>query len=149
MKLASLGAVAAAVAFGAAIADRAGVPERGATTSYPPGCTVEVNGMSGSLPRAGVTIENRLGRPARAWLEPRYGLPRVDFGTIANGQSRWFAHALPAGRILLGASAGDGPVVRGVLQVANRGAGTCGRRYLWRIEEVSGPRVQARTARLK
>ena len=134
MKLASLGAITAAIALGVAIADRSGGPAPGMTTSYPPGCAVAVGGEGGLLPRAGVTIENRRAGPVHARIEPRHGLPRTDLGTIPGGESRWFAQALPAGRNMLDAAAGAGSAVRIVFHVANRGAGTCQRRYLWRIE---------------
>jgi hypothetical protein len=134
MKLATLGALTAAVGLGVLVADRPGAPGTAVTTSYPPGCAISVEGAGHYLPRAGLTIENRGAGPARAWLEPRHGLPRVDLGVVAGGESRWLAHALPAGRNMLTATAGEGRTVRSVLAVINRGVATCARRYLWRIE---------------
>ena len=70
----------------------------------------------------------------RAWLEPRDGLKRAEFGTIGTGETRLLAHTLPAGRNLLQAADERGAVLRAVLTVANHGTATCKRRYLWRIE---------------
>jgi len=134
MRLASLGVLTAAIGLGVSIADRSGGPTPGMTTSYPPGCAVAVGGEGRLLPRAGATIENRRAGPVRARIEPRYGLPRTDLGIVAAGESIFVAQMVPAGRNLLKATDREGRVTRSVLQVANRGAGTCRRRYLWRIE---------------
>jgi hypothetical protein len=134
MKLASLSALTAAIGLGLSIADRSGGPTPNMTTSYPPGCAVAVGGEDRLLPRAGLMIENRRASPVRAWIEPRYGLPRADLGIVAAGESMFVAQTIPAGRNLLQATDLEGRVTRTVMQVANRGAGTCRRRYLWRIE---------------
>ena len=64
---------------------------------------------------------------------PRYAAA-TTFGTIGIGETRLFAHTLPAGRNLLQAAGERGAVVRAALTVANHGTATCKRRYLWRIE---------------
>jgi hypothetical protein len=134
MKLVSVDAVAAAIGLGLAIAENPMPPHASGTTSYPPGCTVTFNGTPSGLPRAGVTIENRMGRPVHAWIKGRPGLPPIDFGWIGADELRFLAHTLPAGRNLLYAAADNGAAAHVVLTVANRGAATCNRRYLWRIE---------------
>lgn len=134
MKVLKIGMLAAALGLGLAAAEDPSSRHISATSSYPPGCTAAINGAPGYLPRAGLALENRTGRTVRAWLEPRHGLPQVDLGTIGGGETRLLAHALPAGRNLLHATAAQGPPFRIVLPVANHGAGTCNRRYLWRIE---------------
>ena len=134
MKLASLGALTAAIGLAVSIAVRSVGPMPSMTTSYPPGCAVAVGEEGRILPRAGVTIENRRAGPLHAWIEPRYGLPRTDLGIVAARESNFVAQTIPAGRNLLHATDREGRVTRTVMQVANRGAGTCRRRYLWRIE---------------
>ena len=134
MKVAGIGAAAAVIGLGYAIVENPIPRYAAATTSYPPGCTIAIDGAPGYLPRAGIKIENALGHPVRAWLEPRNGLPRAEFGTIGSGETRLFAHTLPAGRNLLQAAGERGAVVRAALTVANHGTATCKRRYLWRIE---------------
>ena len=135
MKLASMGAAAAAIGLGFAVADKPASRYAGATTSYPPGCAVAINGAPGYLPRASVTIENRSAGSVSAWLEARNGQPRIEFGQIGEGELRVLAHTLPAGRNLLQArSERGGAQLRAVINVANHGAATCNRRYVWRIE---------------
>jgi hypothetical protein len=122
------------IGLAAAVVEKPTAERVAGTSSYPPGCMVAVAGAPGYLPRAGITIHNRRSRPVHAWLEPRNGLARLDLGNIGIGESLTFAHALPAGRNLLHARSEAGARIATVLYVANRGAGTCSRRYLWRIE---------------
>jgi hypothetical protein len=133
VKVAAFGVAVAVVGVGLAIAGTSPSRHIG-TTSYPPGCTIAIDGAPGYLPRATVTIENRSASPVQAWLEPRMGVARVDFGQIGEGAVRPFGNVLPAGRNLLRASERGGRAHRIVLNVANHGAGTCKRRYVWRIE---------------
>ncbi len=104
---------------------------------YPPGCIVGVAVAPGFLPRAGLTVENRLARPIRVRLEGRAGsdLADAELGTIGSQEQRIFTHALPAGRnALIAEEEGSGRTRRQVLFVSNRGADTCNRRSLARIE---------------
>jgi len=135
MKLVSIGAAVAAIGLGLAVADKPASRHTSGTSSYPPGCIVAIDAAPGYLPRASVTIENRSAGPVSAWLEARNGLPRIEFGLIGEGELRVLAHTLPAGRNLLQARAERGGArTRIVLNVANHGAATCNRRYVWRIE---------------
>jgi hypothetical protein len=134
MKVAGIGAAAAAIGLGYAIAENPIARYASATTSYPPGCTVAIAGAPGYLPRAGIRIENGRGDPVHARLEQRNGLPPVEFGMIGAGEIRLFAYTLPAGRNRLRAAGERDAVSRAVLTVPNHGAGTCKRRYVWRIE---------------
>ena len=129
-----LSALTLAILIGAAASGRSSSGEAIATSSYPPGCAVAVEGSGRSLPRASVTIENRRPVAVRVRLESRHGLPRTDLGIVAAGESMFVAQMIPAGRNLLQATDREGRITRTVMQVANRGAGTCRRRYLWRIE---------------
>jgi hypothetical protein len=134
MKIAGIGAAVAAIGLGFAIAENPVSRYAAATASRPLGCAVVVEGAPGYLPRAGIAIENARRQPVQASLEPRSGLPRVVLGTFGAGEVRFVAHALPAGRNQLQAAGEEGAVARLVLDVANRGAETCRRRYAWRIE---------------
>jgi hypothetical protein len=134
MKFLGIASTTAVIGLAAVVVDRPAAERVGGTSSHPPGCLVAVAGAPGYLPRAGLTIHNRRSRPVHAWLEPRNGLARRELGTIGIGESLTFAHALPAGRNLLHARPEAGAGIATVLYVANRGAGTCSRRYLWRIE---------------
>src|SRR5262249_43314261 len=135
LKLAAIGVAVAAVGIGLSVTDDREFRRVVATTSYPPGCAVAIEGAPGYLPRAGVTIENRSGGAVRAWLEARNGLARVELGEIGAGEVRVVAHALPAGRNLLHAgSERRERTVHAALAVANHGAATSPRRHLWRID---------------
>jgi hypothetical protein len=135
MKFVAIGAAVAAIGIGLSVANDPASQQAVGTTSFPPGCAIAVAGAPGFVPRAAVTIENRTAAPVEAWLEVRGGLARVDFGVIGEGEIRVLAPVLPAGRNLLRAvPARGGAVRRAVLNVANHGAATCKRRYVWRIE---------------
>jgi hypothetical protein len=135
MKLIAIGAAIAAIGIGLSVASDPASRQAGGTASFPPGCAVAVAGAPGYVPRAAVTIENRTAAPVEAWLEARGGFARVDFGVIGEGEIRVLAPVLPAGHNLLRAvPVRGGAVRRAVLNVANHGAATCKRRYVWRIE---------------
>ena len=137
MKLASIGSVTATAALGvalsAAVADRTEDSAAPATSPYPPGCTIVIDGSAVPIPRAVLIIENRRGEVVQATLAARYGLPATSLGAIGPGESRVIVHAVPAGRNLLIAKDGRGWTAHVIVTVTNRGAATCGRRYVWRI----------------
>jgi hypothetical protein len=117
-----------------AVADRP--PEAGTVAlRFPADCALAVATVHRRLPRAGLRIENRTLRPVGVAIEARGAPPRAELGTVRPGETRVFAHALPAGRnVLVGMDDTHPPRhFRGVVYVENHGPATCEYRYLWRI----------------
>lgn len=137
MNMMGLAIGVAATGLAVAIAERAPLKPAPRETGFAPGCTVPAAVPPGYLPRAALAVENRRSATLRLWLEARAGtaLPAVELGTVGPNETRVFPHALPAGQNRLSASAGDARTepLRYRIDVVNRGAGTCTRRYLWRV----------------
>jgi len=137
LKTMAMGIALTVAGLSAAIAHREELayPER--SSVLPAECIVPVAVAPGYLPRAGLTVENRSGRPVRVWLEGRLGsdLKRTELGTVGAFDRKFFRHALPAGRNHLTATveAERGETLRQLFTVANRGPNTCMRRYLWQL----------------
>ena len=131
MKIIGLGL--ATIALGLLVAGHSDSRSAAAGDPYPAGCTVAIAGAPGYLPRAELAVENRGAAQLRLRLAGHHGLPIADLGTLGRGERRHFAHVLSAGRNLLHAVTDHGETFRVVLVVANHGAATCQRRYLWQI----------------
>ena len=136
LKTMVMGMALTAAGFGAAFANRGDAEQPQPTSSLFAECIVPVAVAPGYLPRAGLTVENRSGRPMRVWVEGRLGsnLKRTELGTVGAFDRKVFGHALPAGRNLVTAAVeGEPDTLRQLFTVANRGPDTCTRRYLWQL----------------
>lgn len=138
MKIVVIGFAIGAIGLGLSIVSH---PTPGVTAlrqTYPADCVVTIAGAPGYLPRAAVAIENRSRQPIRVSLEGRdgMGLPSVELGQVRALELKVFPNALPAGRNIVTAAAGEPPkrTLRQVIYVNNHGAETCRRRYYWPVE---------------